>query len=342
MSKTANILQKIYELTGIEVVLQPYSKSEFSHTLPSLDEFKDGVCKGENKIYFIAQNNGKNYVASFDKVGEKDVEFARIFTHLLEEKDETGFSELKVIEKIKRLVMGEATEAQRHELKQEIGNAFDYFGVTLACESKDKRFELEDFIGAMQEKEDMLFAVGETTLMYLKSNTKGYESCDEFANILYSSIKEELRIDLYVSSCGEIKDFKDLSSCYEKNSEAIFYGKILYPNERVYSYKDFALASLFSKMSVNELSKIFERLAGDVTKEVWSDDELLTTASTFIRCSLNVSETSRVMYIHRNTLMYRLDKIKRETGYDIRNFSDAHVFYVIDLIRKIIINEFTK
>ena len=342
MSKTADILKKIYELTGIEVALIPYSKSEFSHTLPSLDKFDGGVCKWENNVYFIAQSNGRNYVGSFASSCDKDVEFARLFTHLLEEKDETGFSELNLEGKIKKLVMGEATEAQRHELKQEINNGFDYYAITLACESKEKRFELEEFIGAMREKEDMLFPVGDTTLMYLKSNTKGYENCDEFANILYSSIKEELRIDLYVSSCGEIKDFKDLTTCYEKNSEAIFYGKILYPNERVYSYKDFALASLFSKMPVSDLSKIFERLAGDVTKEVWSDDELLSTAYTFIRCSLNVSETSRVMYIHRNTLMYRLDKIKRETGYDIRNFSDAHVFYVIDLIRKIIINEFAE
>lgn len=339
MNKVESTIKKIRELTGIEVRLYPYSKSE---VLNAIGNFENSVCEKDDKIYFIVEASGKNFVGNFTKTGEKDVEFARLFIHLLEEKDDTGFSQLSYQEKIKRLVMGETSVAQRYDLKREIGDVFNYYAVLLLCESKEKRFELEEFISAMQEKDDTLFSTSDTMLIYLKANPKGYENSEEFVKILYTSIKEELRIELHVSSCGEIKNFKDLSTCYEKNNEALFYGKTLYPTERIYSYKDFALVSLFSKMPISELTKIFERLAGDVTNDVWSDDELLSTASTFIRCSLNVSETSRVMYIHRNTLMYRLDKIKRETGYDIHNFSDAHVFYVIDLIRKIMLNEFTR
>ena len=62
----------------------------------------------------------------------------------------------------------------------------------------------------------------------------------------------------------------------------------------------------------------------------------LTTAEEFLRSSLNVSETSRSLYMHRNTLLYRLDKIEKATGLNIRSFSDALSFYLLTAIYRLL------
>jgi len=70
--------------------------------------------------------------------------------------------------------------------------------------------------------------------------------------------------------------------------------------------------------------------------EVFNDAEMVDTADEFLESSLNVSETARKLYLHRNTLIYRLDKIEKETGLNIRRFSDAITFRLISLLSKLV------
>ena len=69
--------------------------------------------------------------------------------------------------------------------------------------------------------------------------------------------------------------------------------------------------------------------------EVFGDDEMAATAEAFLECSLNISETSRRLYVHRNTLLYRLDKIERVTGLNLRKFSDAVTFRVLAVLYRL-------
>lgn len=69
---------------------------------------------------------------------------------------------------------------------------------------------------------------------------------------------------------------------------------------------------------------------------VFTDKEMVNTADEFLENSLNVSETSRKLYLHRNTLIYRLDKIEKETGLNIRKFSDAVTFRIITVLVKLV------
>ena len=71
-------------------------------------------------------------------------------------------------------------------------------------------------------------------------------------------------------------------------------------------------------------------------KEIFEDEEMLATAEAFLQSSLNVSETSRNLYMHRNTLLYRLDKIEKATGLNIRQFSDAVSFRVLTVIHRLL------
>ena len=89
-------------------------------------------------------------------------------------------------------------------------------------------------------------------------------------------------------------------------------------------------------MPKNKLNSYLNLLLDGKSGEVLSDEEILSTAQTFLDNNLNVSETSRKMFLHRNTLNYRLEKIEKTTGLDIRNFSDAMTFRLITILSKLI------
>ena len=85
-----------------------------------------------------------------------------------------------------------------------------------------------------------------------------------------------------------------------------------------------------------KLREYMEQFGTGDGSEVFEDEDMLSTAEEFLENSLNISETSRNLYMHRNTLMYRLDKIERITGLNIRKFSDAVTFRIITVLYKLL------
>ena len=153
------------------------------------------------------------------------------------------------------------------------------------------------------------------------------------------NIKEELRIDLIISTGGTIRSFHELVVSYEKVIFTYKFGRLLNPGCNVYSYKDYVLIRLLSDIPKPLLIKYFDGLIEKNGNDVISDEELMDTAEEFMKNSLNISETSRNMYIHRNTLIYRLDKIEKEMGLNLRNFSDAITFRLINILNTLIKGE---
>ena len=88
--------------------------------------------------------------------------------------------------------------------------------------------------------------------------------------------------------------------------------------------------------SVNKLEEYLSELMSENAREIFEDEEMLSTAEEFLQSNLNVSETSRNLYMHRNTLLYRLDKIEKATGLNIRLFSDAVSFRVLTVLYKLL------
>ncbi len=90
-----------------------------------------------------------------------------------------------------------------------------------------------------------------------------------------------------------------------------------------------ALAEVASSVTEKQAEKLAALCDVKGLKKVLSDGELMRTAECFIKCSLNISAAARELYMHRNTMMYRLDKIKRTTGLDIRVFDEAVAFKIL-------------
>ena len=108
---------------------------------------------------------------------------------------------------------------------------------------------------------------------------------------------------------------------------ALDVGKIFYEEKRVTAYNKLGIGRLIYQLPIN-LCRIFidEIFDSNVPDEL--DDETLTTINKFFENNLNVSETSRQLFVHRNTLVYRIEKLEKSTGLDIRTFDDALTFKI--------------
>ena len=110
-------------------------------------------------------------------------------------------------------------------------------------------------------------------------------------------------------------------------------GRIFYPEKNVIAYSSLGIGRLIYQLPL-PLCKMFIREIFEGRSPDEFDEETLQTINKFFENNLNVSETSRQLYIHRNTLVYRLDKLQKSTGLDLRVFEDAITFKIALMVVK--------
>jgi len=130
-----------------------------------------------------------------------------------------------------------------------------------------------------------------------------------------------------------ISDIKEVSKSYKEAQLALDVGKIFFEDKDIIAYNTLGIGRLIYQLPV-PLCKMFIREIFEGKSPDDFDEETLTTINKFFEKSLNVSETSRQLYIHRNTLVYRLDKIQKSTGLDLRVFEDAITFKIAIMVSK--------
>ncbi|MDP4144544.1 MAG: helix-turn-helix domain-containing protein [Bacillota bacterium] len=148
-----------------------------------------------------------------------------------------------------------------------------------------------------------------------------------------ASMREAVISDLYCNcfiSYGNIAYDKDtLKRAFDNAKQCIMLGKKFGIKDDVLDYNKL----LFEKIVYSISPKLKQELLEDFKEKFNNfDSEMILTIEEFVRSGLNISEASRKLYIHRNTLIYRVDKIKKETGFDIRNFKEATVFTIAFLV----------
>ncbi len=164
----------------------------------------------------------------------------------------------------------------------------------------------------------------------------GEESADEFAQFVFQSLYEELGLRASVGVGCEVDSFSEIASSYSQAVTAVKLSGIFHSKGEVHAYREYLLVTMLEDLPEARLKEHMAQFRMSNTAEVFADAELYGTAEQFLENDLNVSETSRALFLHRNTLMYRLDKIKRITGLDLKNFSDAVTFRVISILYKLL------
>ena len=181
-----------------------------------------------------------------------------------------------------------------------------------------------DFITAVDEKN--VIVVKELAL------NEGYDEMFQEAEAMKDVVAQDGE-DIHVALGTIVGEIKEVSRSYKEAKMALDVGRIFFDDRDIIAYSSLGIGRLIYQLPI-PLCKMFIREIFDGRSPDDFDEETLTTINKFFENSLNVSETSRQLYIHRNTLVYRLDKLQKSTGLDLRVFEDAITFKIALMVVK--------
>ena len=184
----------------------------------------------------------------------------------------------------------------------------------------------KDFITAVDEKNSIVvkeLEVGD-----------GYPEVDQTAKDILELLKEEnCEENVRVAYGTIVHDIKEVSKSYKEAKLALDVGKIFSEEKEIVAYSTLGIGRLIYQLPIPLCKMFIKEIFAERSPDEF-DEETLVTINKFFENSLNVSETSRQLYIHRNTLVYRLDKLQKSTGLDLRTFEDAITFKIALMVVK--------
>ena len=162
------------------------------------------------------------------------------------------------------------------------------------------------------------------------------EEIEKIAKNIADMLHTEINSQVFISIGTVVSDLKDVSRSYKEAKMALEVGKIFETEKHIVNYERLGIGRLIYQLPLPLCRMFIKEVLHGLTMDDF-DDETLATVNKFFENNLNVSETSRQLYIHRNTLVYRLDKLQKMTGLDLRNFDDAIIFKITLMVSKYMI-----
>ena len=183
--------------------------------------------------------------------------------------------------------------------------------------------------------QDFVLSINETDIAIVKqlSGNVTAEKLEKLARKVEDTLKNELFIKSIIGIGTVANHLSELADAYKEAQTAIDVCKVFDTEKSIINYENLGIGRLIYQLPITlceiYLTEVFKKNSIDAL-----DQETLFTINKFFENNLNVSETSRKLFVHRNTLVYRLEKIKKLTGLDLRLFDHAIVFKVALMVRK--------
>lgn len=183
------------------------------------------------------------------------------------------------------------------------------------------------------KSKDFITAVDEKNIILVKElePEEGYEELEQTANVLVDMLNTEAMTQVRVAYGTIIDEIKEVSKSYKEAKMALDVGKIFYNEKNIVAYNTLGIGRLIYQLPIPLCEMFMKEVFGNQMPDTF-DEETVTTINKFFENNLNVSETSRQLYVHRNTLVYRLEKLQKSTGLDIRVFDDALTFKIAMMV----------
>ena len=183
--------------------------------------------------------------------------------------------------------------------------------------------------------QDFVLSINETDIAVVKQlgPNLGEGELEKLAAEMEETLKNELCVKTVIGIGTVAEHLRELADSYKEAQTAIDVGKVFDTEKSIINYENLGIGRLIYQLPTTLceifLTEVFKKNTIDSL-----DQETLFTINKFFENNLNVSETSRKLFVHRNTLVYRLEKIKKLTGLDLRQFDHAIVFKVALMVRK--------
>lgn len=157
------------------------------------------------------------------------------------------------------------------------------------------------------------------------------EEIAEFAAAVIETVETETGIQIQAGVGSSAKELAGMKESWRQAGDALATGRLFQPEDRVFVYSRQVMERLIRAIPEDARTQLRKELFSPETGKMLNP-EMMETIRAFFRNDLNLSTTARELFIHRNTLIYRLDKIRKETGFDLRHFRDAAVFQMLSRI----------
>lgn len=342
----SRILSSIKEKTGIDIqcvsengVYYASTREEYFDFPTNIHLRKDEVFASLGHTFFNFNFAGNKFVGAINGENEVSRNYATLISGFIEQ------SQLKPVdltydEQFSLIVTGNSSRSKTlHFMSRYAIPKSPIYAIIIKCEN-GKSNEVVDFLrNYFSGAHGGVVAVSQDSCAVIKfidtDDSVEYVSPFKQGELIKRFLYEELGYSVKVFVGGTVKSFLDVYVSYAQALTVEKMQEVFSPNLSVVAYKDFALAKLLEDLNVSKTEELILALGGEGAKLLTQDDELMQTGEAFLHSNLNVSETARELYIHRNTLNYRLDKIEKLTGLDIRNFGDALNFKIISMLAKL-------
>ena len=185
------------------------------------------------------------------------------------------------------------------------------------------------------KKKDFITQVDEKNIILVRevAENESYEDMEKTAKVILDMLNTEAMTMVHVAYGTIVQEIKDVSRSYKEAKMALDVGKIFYSDRNVIAYSSLGIGRLIYQLPMPLCKMFIKEIFGSKSPDDF-DEETIATINKFFENSLNVSETSRQLYIHRNTLVYRLDKLQKSTNLDLRVFDDAITFKIALMVVK--------
>ncbi|MBO5195579.1 MAG: helix-turn-helix domain-containing protein [Clostridia bacterium] len=182
---------------------------------------------------------------------------------------------------------------------------------------------------------DYVISVGETDVVLVKELKPGTDvkKIEKLAKSIADTLNSEFYAKTVIGIGTAVENIKDLARSYKEAQVALEVGKVFDTEKNIISYENLGIGRLIYQLPTT----LCEMFLQEVFKNGSLDNldrETLLTIQSFFENNLNVSETSRKLFVHRNTLVYRLEKIRKITGLDLREFDHAITFKVALMVKR--------
>ncbi len=238
----------------------------------------------------------------------------------------------------RRALTGELTGAElealstEHQIPQDMERCVMVFHMVQT--GRDRAFDLLRDITPMQDR-DVLIDMDRHTVALVKDMSDGetIEELSQFAQALQETLMSETAHQMTVGIGRSRYAMDELRESYAEAKRAIEVGRIFQPESSLYVFSRLILERFLMELP-QDISAYYHSLLFNRKTLRLFNEEMLYTIDMFFKKDLNLSDTARQLYIHRNTLVYRLDKVQRQTGLDLRSFDDAVTFKILMELKK--------
>jgi carbohydrate diacid regulator len=243
---------------------------------------------------------------------------------------------------LKEIIIGNVLHGDIILKAKELHLDFNVSRVVLLIKTdKIKDTHVYDIIQGMfpNKTKDFVIVLDEDSVVLIKEikTNDDNKEIEKTAKIIIDALNAELMIKVFIGVGTVVNNIRDIETSYNEAKVALQIGRVFEDNKSIIYYNNLGIGRLIYQIPKELCEMFLKELFKEHSNELL-DPETMNTIMKFFENNLNVSETSRQLYVHRNTLVYRLDKIQKLTGLDLRNFDDAIIFKVATWVRKYLAN----